>query len=74
MLKGVARTGDRGRLSIPEIQGQHAGSWLALKDGVVVDAQPELDDLLSVLREHGIKDTTIIRAPDPNEPEPVGLG
>lgn len=61
-------------LSIPEVQRQYAGSWVALKDGVVVDARRTPYELMSALHERGITDTTIIRAPDPDEAELVGLG
>jgi hypothetical protein len=65
---------EQGRPSIPEIQREYAGSWVALKDGVVVDARPTPYELVSALHERGITDTTIIRAPDHDEPELVGLG
>lgn len=59
---------------MPEIQRQHAGSWVALKDGCVVDAHPNPNELMRALHERGITDTTIIRAPRPDEPELIGLG
>jgi len=65
---------ERAQPSVPEMQREYAGSWVAMKDGVVVDARQTPYELVSALHERGIKDTTIIRAPDVNEPELVGLG
>ena len=59
---------------ISQVQRQHAGSWVALKDGVVVDARRTPYELMTALHERGITDTTVIRAPDLDEPELVGLG
>lgn len=51
-----------------------AGKWVALKAGHVVDVRETPYELLMALQERGIHDTTILRAPAPNEPELVGFG
>jgi hypothetical protein len=65
---------DSSNPSIASIQGEYPGAWVALKNGQVVEARPTPYELIGVLHERGIKNTTVIRVPDPNEPELVGLG
>lgn len=60
--------------AIIEIQRKWAGSWVAVKDGVVVDARPTPDALVLALRDRDIKGATIFRCPAGDEPELVGLG
>ncbi len=52
-----------------------AGLWVALdhEDRVVASA-PTVKDLMATLDGHGIEDVEIMRAPDPNEAIPYGLG
>ncbi len=72
-------TAQRGRpvmedQSMLEIQRQWAGSWVAVKDGEVVDARATPDMLVLALRERDIEGATIFRCPAGDEPELVGLG
>jgi hypothetical protein len=50
------------------------GKWVALKDGVPVDAAPTPYELYMRLRHRGERGATIVRVPDLAEPEIVGLG
>jgi hypothetical protein len=59
---------------LPRIQSEYAGAWVALKGGRVVDARPTPYELVASLHERDITDTTIIRVPDRDEAELVGLG
>lgn len=63
-----------GRSTIAEAQREYAGAWVALKDGHVVEARRTPYELVQVLHERDITDTAIVRIPDLNEPELVGLG
>jgi uncharacterized protein DUF5678 len=60
--------------SLAVIQRQYAGSWIALKDGRVVEARRSPYELMMILRERDIRDVTVIRAPAEHEVELVGLG
>lgn len=61
-------------MNLPQIQKEYAGLWVALKGGQVVDARATPYELVQVLHERAIRDTTIIRIPSLSEPELVGLG
>jgi hypothetical protein len=50
------------------------GRWVAMRGEEVVTAAPTFDALYADLREHKIRDATVLRVPGENEPEPVGLG
>jgi hypothetical protein len=52
-----------------------AGLWVAVdhEDRVVASA-PTVKDLMATLDGEGIEDVEIMRAPDPNEAIPYGLG
>jgi len=61
-------------VALAELLEPHAGLWVAIKRGQVVEVA-ENPGLLSMrLQERQIRDATIIRAPRPEEPELVGLG
>ena len=62
------------KLSMIQIRHQFAGSWVALKDGGVVEASRTPYELIAALNARNIVDTTIIRIPSESEPELVGLG
>ena len=62
------------KLDMIQIRQQFAGSWVALKDGGVVEACRTPYELVAALHERNIVDTTIIRIPGESEPELVGLG
>jgi hypothetical protein len=51
-----------------------AGQWVAIRHGELVEARDTPYALIKALHERDITDATIIRAPDPSEPELVGLG
>jgi hypothetical protein len=57
-----------------EIQREYPGMWVAVRDGEVIAARETPHRLALDLRERGITDATIFRAPAENEPELVGLG
>jgi hypothetical protein len=61
-------------MHLPQIQREYAGFWVALKDGEVVEARRTPYELVGMLHERDIHDTTIIRVPSPEEPELIGLG
>lgn len=50
------------------------GKWVATKNGEVVMAADTPYVLVSQLRERGIRDAAIIRAPAADEPEMIGFG
>ena len=62
------------RSTIAEAQREYHGAWVALKNSQVVEARRTPYELVQALHERDITDTTIIRIPDFNEPELVGLG
>jgi hypothetical protein len=57
-----------------EIQREYPGMWVAVRDGEVIAARETPHRLALELRESGINDATILRAPAENEPELIGLG
>ena len=61
-------------VNVAEELRQRAGKWVALKDGRVVEGRETPAALVMALHERGIEDATVLGAPDPNEPELVGLG
>jgi len=50
------------------------GNWVALKDGEPIDAASSPYELYMKLKLKGARGATIVRVPDPAEPEIVGLG
>lgn len=52
----------------------YPGKWVAIKNGQVVEARDTPDQLVLALHDRDIRDATIIRSPDEDEPELVGLG
>lgn len=62
------------RSTIADAQVEFAGLWVALKDGMVVEARSTPYELTMALHERDITDTTIVRMPGTDEPELVGLG
>jgi hypothetical protein len=50
------------------------GKWVAVRQGQMVDVADSPYALVQALHEREITDATIIRAPDVDEPELVGLG
>ncbi len=50
------------------------GSWLAVRDGEIVEARETLDALMAALAERCISDVTVVRAAGEHEAELVGLG
>lgn len=61
-------------MNLPQIQREYSGCWVALKGGDVVEARKTPYELVGILHERGIRDTTIIRVPGLEEAELVGLG
>jgi len=59
---------------LAEIQRQNPGLWVAIHDGEVIAASRTPYDLHSQLHERAMPNATIVRCPDANEPELVGLG
>ena len=55
---------------------QFAGSWVAVdrRTGRAVEAADTPYALSARIREKGLKNVAIVRAPDENDPELVGLG
>lgn len=52
-----------------------AGLWVALdQEDRVVASAPTVKDLIATLDGKGIEDVEIMRAPDPSEAIPYGLG
>jgi len=52
-----------------------AGLWVALdQEDRVVASAPTVKDLIATLDGEGIEDVEIMRAPDPSEAIPYGLG
>lgn len=62
------------RPSISDIQVEYSGLFVALKNGEVVEAAQTPYELIAALHRRQISDSTIIRVPDPQEPELVGWG
>jgi hypothetical protein len=59
---------------LAEIQRQNPGLWVAIHDGVVIAASRTPYDLHAQLHQREMPNATIVRCPDVNEPELVGLG
>jgi hypothetical protein len=57
-----------------ELARQTPGSWLAIRDGQVVEARESLDKLMAALAERCIEDVTVVRAAQEHEVELVGIG
>jgi hypothetical protein len=61
-------------LDLSEALRSCPGKWVALRQGKMVEVRDTPYALVQALHERDIADATIIRAPDPSEPELVGLG
>jgi len=61
-------------IRIAELARQVPGQWVALRDGVIVEAASSLDQLMSALAVRCISDVTVMRSPVEDEAELVGLG
>ena len=61
-------------LDVSEALRSCPGKWVAIRDGQMVDVRESPYELVQALHERDITDATIIRAPDIDEPELVGLG
>lgn len=68
----------RGQKKVPlsEVFAQCAGNWVAVDrvTGEPRAAARTADELAAHLRSHQIRNVSMVRAPDPSEPEMVGLG
>ncbi len=53
---------------------QTPGKWVALHNGEIIEARDTFDQVVMALKERDIVGATVIRAPDLNESELVGLG
>jgi hypothetical protein len=51
-----------------------AGKWVALRHHEIVEVRENPHALVMALKERGIRDATVIRAPASGEAELVGLG
>jgi hypothetical protein len=63
-----------GRFSLTTLQKEYAGCWVALRGTTVIEANSNPYDLVAQLRRRRITDTTILRVPDVDELETVGIG
>jgi len=63
-------------LPLSETLRDFRGSWVAVdrRTGKPVEAADTPYALAAKIRERGLKNVAIVRAPDENEPELVGLG
>lgn len=50
------------------------GKWVAIRNGEIVEVRDTFDQVIMALHERGIADATVLRSPDPREPETVGVG
>ena len=50
------------------------GKWVAIRDGEIVEVRDTFDQVIMALHERDITDATVLRSPDPREPETVGAG
>ena len=48
--------------------------WVAIRRGEIVEARDTFDQVILALHERDITDATVLRSPDPREPETVGFG
>jgi hypothetical protein len=64
------------RLPLSRTLAECAGNWVALdrKTNELLAAAPTADELTRAVREQGLRNVAVLRAPDPSEPELVGLG
>jgi hypothetical protein len=53
---------------------EHAGLWVAIRDGRVVEAHRTPDELVAALHRRDITDATVMRLPGEYDKELVGLG
>jgi len=65
---------DNGGDTRDDIFRRFAGLWIALQNGVVVESRLNAHALHLALHERDITGVTILRCPDRDEPELVGLG
>lgn len=61
-------------VAIGELLRQVPGKWVALRNGEIIESRETLDQLALVLKQNGIKDVTVMRAPGTGEVELVGFG
>lgn len=57
-----------------QIQRDYPGLWVAVKDDIVVMANPSPYELMMRLNERGVRGARVFRCPAIDEPELVGLG
>lgn len=64
------------RVPLSTILRQCAGNWIAVDRATneLVAARPTADELAIEIREKRLRNVAVMRAPDPSEPELVGLG
>lgn len=68
------RLGSMEPVRLAERLREYPGLWVAIVGNQIVDARETPDRLVQALSERDISNATIIRAPQLNEPELVGLG
>ena len=61
------------RINLAELQLEYAGLWVALRGTTVIEARRSPYELVQALRERGLKGS-IVRVPDNDELETVGIG
>jgi hypothetical protein len=64
------------RESLATALREAAGCWVAVDRATnrIVEAAKTPYELSALIRQRGIRNVTVVRAPDPSEPELVGLG
>lgn len=65
-----------GRQPLSDVLRECAGNWIAIDraTNALVEVASTADALVIRVRERRLKNVAILRAPDPSEPELVGLG
>lgn len=61
-------------MPLPQILEGLEGFYVAIKNGEAVEVARTLEKLGENLRRRGIRDASILRAPERGEPELVGVG
>lgn len=70
----MAKEESSGRFSVATLQKEYAGCWVAVLGTTVIEANTNPYELVAQLRRRQITDTTILRVPDVDELETVGIG
>ena len=61
-------------VKIAELLREVPGQWVAIRDGKIIEARRTADEVMAALARRCIAEAVVLRSPERNEAESVGIG